>query len=194
MDDANSTGRRGLPDVTLRHVGMYVTDIDTILDFYTGVLGFMVSDRGPFRGEEIAFLTRDPEEHHEIVVMSGRPAGSFGTVNQISFRANNLADLRATHELVTGAGVGKIDPVDHGNALSVYFWDPEDNRIEVYIPTPWYVSQPNRTPLDFSLTDEEIVAANERKCRADPSFRTAADWQAGFGRARAGGATQPEIV
>ena len=185
MDDSKTAHKNGLPNVTLRHVGMYVTDIDAILDFYIGVLGFTVSVRGPFRGEEIAFLTRDPEEHHEIVVMSGRPAGSFGTINQISFRAETLADLRATHELVTSAGIGKIDPVDHGNALSVYFWDPEDNRLEIYIPTPWYVTQPNRTPLDFSLTDDEILAANEEKCRADPSFRPAADWQAAF-PARAG--------
>ena len=175
MNDRKSGG---LPKVTLRHIGMYVTDIEAMIDFYTGVLGFTVSDRGPFRGEEIAFLTRDPEEHHEIVVMSGRPAGSFGTVNQISFRADTLADVRATFDLVSEAGLEKIDPVDHGNALSVYFWDPEDNRIEVYIPTPWYVAQPNRTPLDFSLTDEEILAANEKKCRADPSFRPVADWQA----------------
>ena len=180
MDEAKPADRNGLPNVTLRHVGMYVTDINAVIEFYTGVLGFTVSDRGPFRGEEIAFLTRDPEEHHEIVVMSGRPAGSFGTINQISFRADTLADLRTTHELLTSAGIEKIDPVDHGNALSVYFWDPEDNRLEIYIPTLWYVTQPNRTPLDFSLTDDEILAVNEEKCRADPSFRPAADWQAAF--------------
>ncbi len=130
MDENKPADTKGLPNVKLRHVGMYVTDFEAIVDFYTGVLGFTVSDRGPFRGEEIAFLTRDPEEHHEIVVMSGRPAGSFGTINQISFRADTLADLRATYELVTTAGIEKIDPVDHGNALSVYFWDPEDNRLE----------------------------------------------------------------
>ena len=172
----------GLPKVTLRHVGIFVTDIDKVVDFYTGVLGFSISDRGPFRGEEIAFLTRDPDEHHEIVFLSGRPAGSFCTVNQISFRADSLTDLRATYALVTEAGAAEIDPVDHGNALSVYFRDPEDNRIEVYLPTPWYVTQPNRTVLDFSLSDEEILAANEKKCRADPSFRPAADWQAAFSK------------
>ena len=178
MAESKSTAGAGFPNVTLRHVGMYVTDIEATLTFYTDVLGFTVSDRGPFRGEQIAFLTRDPEEHHEIVVMSGRPAGSFGNINQISFRGEALADLRATHELLRNAGIEKIDPVDHGNALSVYFWDPEENRIEVYIPTPWYVAQPNRTLLDFSLSDDEIWAANEQKCRADPSFQTAENWQA----------------
>ena len=183
MNKSNIPMGNGLPDVTLRHVGIYVTDINAVVEFYTDVLGFAVSDRGPFQGEEIVFLTRDPEEHHEIVIMSGRPADSFGTINQISFRAKSVADLRATYKLLSKHGIEKIDPVDHGNALSVYFWDPEGNRIEVYIPTPWYVSQPNRTPLDFSLTDDQILAANEEKCRADPSFCTAADWQETVGSA-----------
>lgn len=169
-----------LPNVTLRHVGMYVTDIDRMVDFYEGLLGFTVADRGPFRDGEIAFLTRDPDEHHEVVFMTGRPPDAPTTVNQISFRAESFADVRATHDLLVAADVEKIDSVDHGNALSVYFWDPEDNRIEVYVPTPWYVAQPNRTALDFSMSDEEIFAANEAKCRADPSFQPVADWQAGF--------------
>ena len=171
-----------LPNVTLRHMGMYVTDIDRMVRFYEGILGFTVADRGPFRDGEIAFLTRNPDEHHEIVFMTGRLPDAPTTVNQVSFRGESFADVRATHDLLTDAKIEKIDPVDHGNALSVYFWDPEDNRIEVYIPTPWYVAQPNRTVLDFSLSDAEIMAANEAKCRADPTFQPAADWQAEFNK------------
>jgi catechol 2,3-dioxygenase len=169
-----------LPNVTLRHVGMYVTDIEQMVEFYKTVLGFTVADRGPFRDGEIAFLTRNPDEHHEIVFMTGRQPATPTTVNQVSFRADSFADVRATYDLLMDAKIEKIDPVDHGNALSVYFWDPEDNRIEVYIPTPWYVAQPNRTVLDFSLSDGEIMAANEAKCRADPTFQPVEDWQAGF--------------
>ena len=46
MDETKPADSSGLPNVTLRHVGMYVTDIEAIIDFYTGVLGFTVSDRG----------------------------------------------------------------------------------------------------------------------------------------------------
>lgn len=171
-----------LPNVTLRHVCMYVTDINRMVGFYKDVLGFTVADRGPFRDGEIAFMTRDPDEHHEIVFMTGRAPDAPTTVNQVSFRADSFTDVRATFDLLTAAKVDRIDPVDHGNALSVYFWDPEDNRIEVYIPTPWYVAQPNRTVLDFSLSDEEVLSANEAKCRADPTFKPVADWQAEFNK------------
>ena len=169
-----------IPNMALRHVGMYVTNMDRMVDFYQGLLGFSVSDRGPYGTGEIAFLTRDPNEHHEIVLATGRPPGSFCTVNQISFRAEAISDIRATYDLLVAAAVEKIDPIDHGNALSVYFWDPEGNRLEVYMATPWYVEQPNRNFLDFSMSDVEILAANEQTCRADPSFRPLSDWQADF--------------
>ena len=169
-----------IPNVTLRHVGMYVTDMNKMVSFYQDILGFTVADRGPFQDGEIAFLTRDPDEHHEIVFMTGRAPETPTTVNQVSFRADSFSDVRATFDLLTEAKVDRIDPVDHGNALSVYFWDPEDNRIEVYLATPWYVAQPNRTVLDFSLSDDEIIAANEAKCRADPTFCQLEDWKAKF--------------
>ena len=37
-----------LPNVTLRHVGMYVTDIDRMVAFYEGILGFTVATGGSF--------------------------------------------------------------------------------------------------------------------------------------------------
>jgi catechol 2,3-dioxygenase-like lactoylglutathione lyase family enzyme len=41
------------------HVGVYVTDIDKMVDFYTRFLGFVVSDRGKRETGEIVFMTRD---------------------------------------------------------------------------------------------------------------------------------------
>ena len=32
------------PDVALRHVGMYITDMEQMVDFYVGILGFTVTD------------------------------------------------------------------------------------------------------------------------------------------------------
>ena len=47
-------------------------------DFYTRVLGFTVTDGGELETAEgsmtIVFLSRDPREHHQIVLASGRPA------------------------------------------------------------------------------------------------------------------------
>ncbi|MFQ5636195.1 MAG: FkbM family methyltransferase [Gammaproteobacteria bacterium] len=63
----------------------------------------------------------------------------------------------------------------HGNAWSVYFNDPEDNRIEIYVHTPWHVPQPHVHPFDISLSNEEIMAQTEAHCRADPGFMPVAE-------------------
>src|SRR5688500_8046868 len=85
--------------LTLSHVGIYVTDMARMLDFYTGFLGFAVSDRGEASsGHELVFLTRDPREHHQFVLASGRPADvQFNMVNQLSFRVDSLDTLRELH-------------------------------------------------------------------------------------------------
>lgn len=170
--------------LTFTHVGIFVADLDRMVDFYTRLLGFVVSDRGVRpQGGEIAFLTRDPTEHHQVVLASGRPAGlAFNTVNQLSFRLDGLAALRAMHARLRKEGVEDLGPVTHGNAVSAYFLDPERNRIEFYLHTPWYVPQPHRIPLDLSASDAEIWAKVERHARALPGFKTMGEWSAEMGR------------
>ena len=165
--------------LTLSHVGIFVTDIQRMVDFYTRFLGFVVSDRGPNPNGEIVFLTRDPREHHQFVMASGRPADiPFSPINQLSFRVDSLATLRALYRGLKNEPVADLSPITHGNALSVYFRDPEKNRVELLIDTPWYVPQPYRIPVDLNLPDNEIWASIEKQARATPGFRPRAEWAA----------------
>jgi catechol 2,3-dioxygenase-like lactoylglutathione lyase family enzyme len=166
--------------LTLSHVGVYVKDMPKMVDFYSGFLGFAVSDRGATRGGgEIVFMTRDPREHHQFVLASGRPEDmNFNIVNQLSFRVDSLATLRELHAGLGDEDVEMLGPVSHGNALSVYFLDPERNRVELLIDTPWYVPQPCRIPVDLSLPDDELWATLERDARALPGFTSRAAWAA----------------
>ncbi len=166
--------------LTLSHVGVYVKDMPKMVDFYSGFLGFAVSDRGPSRGGgEIVFMTRDPREHHQFVMASGRPEDmNFNIVNQLSFRVDSLGTLRELHAGLGDEDVEMLGPVSHGNALSVYFLDPERNRVELLIDTPWYVPQPCRIPLDLSQPDDEMWASLERDARALPGFTSRTAWAA----------------
>ena len=55
--------------------------------------------------------------------------------------------------------------------------DPEGNRLEVFMDTPWYVAQPKRELLDFSLSDEEINETPKARFGDDPSFRPVESWR-----------------
>ncbi len=169
-----------LPKMSFGHLGINVIDIDKMADFYTKVMGFKITDRGQGGKAELVFLSRNPEEHHQIVMANTRKEGEPSTINQISFKVNDFSEVRQAYDHAVAAGCEGIEPVDHGSALSVYFRDPEDNRLEVYMATPWYIAQPHRQLIDFDKTDEEVWKACEEKCLADPTYQPMDEWKAEF--------------
>ena len=164
-------------------MGMFVADVARMEDFYTRLLGFTVTDRGRLGTFDLVFLSREPTEHHQIVMVSGRPADlPFNPINQISFRMAEFAGLREMHRRLVAERVPELHPVSHGNALSVYFLDPEDNRIELFVDTPWYVAQPLRIPMDMTLSDAELWAWAEREASRLPGFKPIDEWRAEMAR------------
>jgi catechol-2,3-dioxygenase len=177
------------PGLKLSHLGLFVYDIRAMEDFYTRVLDFTVTDRGrlptsePGRFADLVFTSRDPDEHHQIVLVSGRPAQiSFNIINQLSLRADSLATLRGMHRRFADEKVANLVAITHGNAISVYGLDPEGTRIEMYIDTPWYVAQPTRVPLDFSLDDTALMNWVEQHARSLPGFISREQWRAEMAR------------
>ena len=108
----------------LSHVGLYVHDVPKMIDFYTKVLGFVVSD-GAEDGR-ITFLSRNPSDHHQVVLVRGRDDRQHETpmVQQVSFNVETLANVQRAFRKVREAGCEGIRPVCHGNAWSVYFQRP----------------------------------------------------------------------
>lgn len=166
-------------DLQFSHVGIYVTDLETMTDFYHRVLGFPITDRGPLHGAEMVFFSRNPREHHQVVLVAGRPPGlPAKVINQLSFRVAGLGELKRFYRRIRDAAeASDIHPICHGHAWSVYFRDPEGNRIEAYTDTPWYVHQPIREVMDFDLPEAEILRQTEALCRSLPGFKPAEEWR-----------------
>lgn len=170
-----------IPRLSFSHMGIYAADLGRMEDFYTRVLGFAVTDRGDLGDMQIVFLSLDPREHHQIILSSGRRQdGGFNPIHQVSFRLADLAALREMARRLREEGAKDMSAISHGNALSVYFRDPEGNRLEVFIDTPWYVRQPLRIPFDLSLPDEELWARVEAEARKQPGFQPVEEWRRTF--------------
>ena len=165
-----------LPQMAFSHIGLYVTDMASMVSFYTEVLGFSVTDRARIRENDVIFLSRSPDEHHQIVLVPGRASQSPSTVNQISFRVIALAELRRLHAQLVGLGVSGINPTNHGGSWSVYFSDPEGNRIDLLAQTPWYVP-PISVSLDMSLSDAEIYSLTEAMVKRTPGHMPRTRWR-----------------
>jgi len=168
----------------LSHFGLFCRDIESLSTFYRQVFDLVETDRGQgvTFSSTLIFLSGNPEQHHQLVLASGRAADSPSTVMQVSFKVQSIDDLREARVRALALGATRMRGLNHGNALSIYFSDPEDNTIEVYLDTPWYVTQPHGDPLDLDRPDDEIWAATELNCRADPTFRPAGDWRDSFVR------------
>ncbi len=166
----------------LAHVGIFVRDIEAMTRFYTHVFGLKLTDHGVGRDFKVPlhFLSGSSGQHHQLVLAGGRKADAPSTIMQLSFKVDAIDDLRRVRALALAEGATQMRGMNHGNALSIYFADLEDNTVEVYLDTPWYVPQPHGDPLDLAKPDGEIWAETEALCRADPGFMPVAQWMARF--------------
>jgi catechol-2,3-dioxygenase len=153
--------------VELGHTGLWVSDLAVMEDFYTRLLGLTVTDRDDDLG--IIFLSSRPEiEHHEFVLQRGRTAAPGALLpHQISWRIDSLETLVDYHRKFRDEGVQVQQEVTHGNALGIYFFDPEGNRNEVYLRVDKVVQQPFRKTLDLDQPVEDIFAEAERLLNED---------------------------
>lgn len=147
----------------IAHLGIFVQDIPTLEKFYTEVFGLLVTDRGVGKTftNELVFLSGAPDQHHQLVLSGGRAPGTPSTVMQISFKVNDLDELRAVRDRAIAHGATELIGLNHGNSWSVYFNDPEGNRIEIYLDTPFHTPQPCGDPLNLDQSDEALLAETE---------------------------------
>ena len=177
---------RKAPNLKFSHMGLSVMDTAKMEAFYTGVLGFTVTDRGHVGGMDLVFLSRDPMDHHQIVLASGRPADlpanvankQFGpSINQISFQMASLDDLRDIGRRIQDYGTDNFFPANHGIAWSIYTHDPEGNNLEFFVDTEWYFPQPFLVPLVLEESNDEIIKQTEELSQAQEGYEPYATWR-----------------
>jgi catechol 2,3-dioxygenase-like lactoylglutathione lyase family enzyme len=143
---------------SLGHVGIFVEDVERSLVFYRDLLGLYVTDADVANG--MYFLSSRPdEEHHEFLICRGRTAPRDARlIQQVSFRCATFEDVIAYWQRFKAAGVIFDRIVSHGNAVGVYFFDPDGNRCEVYWPTGLQARQTFLAPIDLSRPVADLLS------------------------------------
>jgi catechol-2,3-dioxygenase len=149
----------------LGHVGIWVQDVARLREFYRHVLGLTVTDST----DKICFLSSQPDvEHHQLVLVQRREGVPAASPNQVSWRMKNLASVLSVHRALLEQDGARIEgTVTHGNAISVYFYDPEGNRGEAYWQTGWSVPQPYRRTVNFGQSEDLIIAEARELIKRD---------------------------
>ena len=109
------------------HAVLNARELDLMLDFYTSVMGFTITDRGPMGAPDapdIVFMSNSSDEHHQIAMVQMRDESSATSLNHLAFRVDTFAEVKEMSQRLQAHNVD-ILPLSHGNTLSLYFSDPE---------------------------------------------------------------------
>jgi hypothetical protein len=87
-----------------------------------------------YENPNVCFLTYD-EEHHRIGIVqipgvTGETCAGPG-LEHISFAYSDLGELLANYQRLKALGVEPYWTINHGPTISLYYRDPDGNRIEL---------------------------------------------------------------
>lgn len=124
--------------VDIGHVHLKVADLDRAIAFYSGVLGFDVTQR---MGRSAAFLSAGGYHHHIGLNTwesrdGGPPAAGTTGLYHLAIRYPDRATLADALKRLTDAGIRLDGASDHGVSEAIYLHDPDGNGIELYRDRP----------------------------------------------------------
>ena len=116
------------------HLVLRVKDIERSTRFFQDVLGFPVVARNE-RGM-VFFSTDVKDNHHMLALMPGKEGAQMPSPEQIgmqhvSFELGSFAELQEAWQHLKANAVSIDYTVFHGITKSVYFFDPDGNRIQL---------------------------------------------------------------
>jgi catechol-2,3-dioxygenase len=116
----------------LVHVVLRTNKYKAMVQYYKDFLGAHAS----YENETLSFLRYD-EEHHRIAIIntahaSDRDADSIG-MDHVAFAFNSLDDLALAYRQRKALGILPTICLNHGPTTSMYYTDPDGNRIETQV-------------------------------------------------------------
>ena len=113
------------------HVVLSVKDVEASMKFYAEALGMEVMLHREGNAAFLSFGT----QHHDIALFKAPEGAEMGKLglNHIAFQIEGgETDLRQLYGRLVQHGA-KVDyTTDHGMTHSVYFFDPDGNRLEIF--------------------------------------------------------------
>src|ERR1700687_1521170 len=126
------------PQVRIGHGHLKVADLQSALQFYSGILGCEVPER---YGEGAVFLSAGGYHHHialntwESLGGLPPPSGTTGLYHTAILYPTRAA-LAVALRRVLAAKIPLEGAADHGVSESIYLRDPDDNGVELYCDKP----------------------------------------------------------
>ncbi|MEO8244662.1 MAG: VOC family protein [bacterium] len=126
------------PETRVGHVHLKVADLDRAIAFYSGLLGFDVTQR---YGTQAAFLSAGGYHHHiglntwDSAGGTPPPPGHTGLYHS-AFLFPDRKSLAQVLKRLVDANYALDGASDHGVSEALYLTDPDGNGVELYRDRP----------------------------------------------------------
>ncbi|MGH7333387.1 MAG: VOC family protein [Candidatus Rokuibacteriota bacterium] len=117
----------------LGHIVLKVRDAQKSKEFYTRALGLQVAHEDPRRGT--VFLSFGIQ-HHDLALFQlatgETPLEQQPGLHHTAWQLGSFEELQAAYRELGRLGIAVESTVEHNVTRSVYFHDPDGNRVELY--------------------------------------------------------------
>jgi catechol-2,3-dioxygenase len=118
---------------SLGHIVLKVRDAQKSKEFYTRALGLEVAYEDREHGA--VFLSYGVK-HHDLALFQlatgEAPAASQPGLHHTAWQVGSFAELQAAHRELGALGIAVESTIEHNVSRSIYFFDPDGNRVEIY--------------------------------------------------------------
>jgi catechol 2,3-dioxygenase-like lactoylglutathione lyase family enzyme len=123
----------GVSPAKLAHFVLVTRDLPRLRDWYIALLQGRVVHEDPI----LCFITYD-EEHHRLAIgalpgVEEREPGLRVGLHHTAFAYRDLGELLYTYRRLKGRGLEPFWCVNHGPTTSMYYRDPDANRVELQV-------------------------------------------------------------
>jgi catechol-2,3-dioxygenase len=117
----------------LGHVVLKVRDARASRDFYTRALGLKVAHEDLERGTVFLSFGR---EHHELALFQLATDEAAGEnragLHHMAWQLGSFEELQDAYRELKAIGIPIESTIEHNVTRSIYFPDPDGNRVELY--------------------------------------------------------------
>ena len=117
----------------LGHVVLKVRDAQKSKEFYTRALGLKLAHEDRDRGT--VFLSCGTQ-HHDLALFQlatgEEPGATQPGLHHMAWQLGSFEELQAAYRELRELGIPVESTIEHNVTRSVYFHDPDGNRVELY--------------------------------------------------------------
>ncbi|KAJ0160244.1 Biphenyl-2,3-diol 1,2-dioxygenase 2 [Colletotrichum tanaceti] len=116
----------------LAHLVLRTKDLPRLVEFYRVFLDAKIT----YSSDLITFITWD-HEHHRLAIINDpdavpRPENAVG-MDHFALEFDSLADLLQSYKARKELGIEPVRCTNHGMSTSMYYRDPDGNKIETQV-------------------------------------------------------------